>query len=644
MHHRSRSSFVVVALLLVTALAMPANAFALMEDDHQPGSLKSSTNPAVGDDATEYSEKNTWRWSWGNTLYPDLTINPAPTDEGGDLGEKWRTLGFIYEVRQVDPSGVGSATPVWGTSGRATRDGADKGASITGKFDFLSAGYDHGWTAGHGGLKRGEGLYAITWRYYNQFRVEETSSTNLLHYGVDLTNPSPVAGLVASYGSAPAKNGWTEVRRRDVRWTPMQYDALSGVGGFLINLNGEQAAFAHNVGPDPAIEPYGEQLNWRPPGYVYLSQVENATIEDLPAGESTLDVFVVDRATNLSEVRTVKAYVDYDTPKVAILHPGSAGVVSAKPTFTVKAEDEVGIVSVRYYVDDVLIGTSTTAPFSLTADLSGYSDGSHTLKVEALDNIGEPKGATWLVDHIASATRSFVIDKTPPSVSGVVGAPSPFYPVQVDKYRDEYKVSFTTNEAATAKIVIRDSSGKTVRTISKTVAVGANTVVWDGKNSSGSKVGGTYRWSLQLTDAAGNSSASATGSVVLKPKTDETPPKITKVSANYTTFFPRKRDGYKDNLKVKFTTNEAGTAKLTIKNSKGKVVRTVKKTITKAGATSITWNGKYTDGSVKAGTFSYKLSMTDKSANTSSVATRKITIKFYELVRTASNKLKVVER
>jgi len=124
---------------------------------------------------------------------------------------------------------------------------------------------------------------------------------------------------------------------------------------------------------------------------------------------------------------------------------------------------------------------------------------------------------------------------------------------------------------------------------------------------------------------------------------DKSVPSLTSVSANYTTFYPRKRDGYKDNLNIKFRSSEAGTAKLTIKNSKGTVVRTITKTCA-TGSNTITWNGKYNNGSVKAGTFTWKLTYTDAAGNVGSASAKKITIKFFQLVKTSRNRLKVIER
>lgn len=536
MRHKSRSSLIALTLMLVAALALPSTAMAALEDPIPPDSLFSTTNPAVGEDGTGWAARSTWRWSWGNSLHPDLRMSQVPSDEGGDFGEQWRTIGFLYELRQVDPSGAGSETPVWGASSRATKDSADYGPSMTNTFDIVSANHRFGWTPDNGAALPGEGVYSVAWLYYNQFRVENVDSMNELYYGIDLTPPSPVEGLTASTTGLATKDGiWTEVRRRDLRWTMKGYDSLSGVGGFAATVNGQKAAFALNVGPDPTYEPYAELLNRALPIYPNMAQVNNITIEDIPAGVSTLGVKVVDRATNVSAERTVKAYVDYDTPQVSLASPASGAATSLKPTFKVNASDAAGITQVRYYVDDVFVGASTKSPFSLTANLSAFSNGTHTLKAVAYDQIGAaaPSVGSWKVPHTATATRSFKLDKSAPSISSVSGAPSPF--------------------------------------------------------------------------------------------------------------FPRKRDGYKDDFKVKFKTSEAGTAKLTIKNSKGTVVRTVTKKVA-AGSNSITWNGKYTSGSVKSGKFTYKLTVADAAGNVGSTSARRVSIKFYELVKTGKGRVKVIER
>jgi flagellar basal-body rod modification protein FlgD len=72
---------------------------------------------------------------------------------------------------------------------------------------------------------------------------------------------------------------------------------------------------------------------------------------------------------------------------------------------------------------------------------------------------------------------------------------------------------YTLSSAASdVSISIADSSGKTVWTGTGTGDSGANTITWDGKNSSGTQLsdGGKYTITVTATDAAGNSVLSYT--------------------------------------------------------------------------------------------------------------------------------------
>lgn len=503
-----------MVLALVVVLVTPLAAFAALED----GALySSSTNPDVGDDAT-------WRWGWGNIFSPDLVVTQVPAD--APPGELSQTNGFIYDLHQVDQTGSGVTTPQWGSSSLSARP---QGSTIKDSFDLAGVAAREGWVSRTGATVVAEGVYGLSLRYFNQFRVEDEATTDFLHFGLDLTKPSPVENLTSTAGALGATTQYTEARWRNLRWTMKGYDALSGVGGFKIMVNGEEAAFAHNVAPDPAYEPYASLLN---PGAALLPpQVSNVTIEDLPAGESVLSVVVVDRATNESVASTVKAYVDFDTPEISITSPKSSARVGLAPTFTVTTTDTAGLARVKYYVDDVFVGASTTKPYSLRVNLGAFSNGAHTLKAIAEDRLANVGGL--FKPHSATATVPFVLDKTVPAVSSVSGAPNPF--------------------------------------------------------------------------------------------------------------FPRKRDGYKDNFRVKFRTSEAGTATMVIKNSKGKVVRTLTKKVN-AGSQFVSWNGKQTDGTVRAGAFKYTLSMTDAAGNKRSISPRSVSIRFYEIVRVSGGAVRIVQR
>ncbi len=630
MRSRSRSSFVVVALMLVVALVMPANALATIKEFDREW-IFSSTNPGAANDYDVV-----WREGWGNDPLAQFRIViPQPDD-----GEPALVGAYYYVTR---PSVAGTITvDMWDDCYNAVvanKTTWNLAIDFPGEFTGPGPLWDSWLPPGAPVPTTGreyEGPYQTFVHMYATNATETARGTWVA--GLDLTPPAKVTGLVgrASASSAPlTPTDWLRQSRIHLRWDDKLYDTMAGTGYFELFMDGKPYLMPEK---DSEVSRRVYDLKEHYPGYGnYINTTRSTVIEDLPAGKHTIQVRAVDRATNegaLSDPITIQ--VDPDFPTIAITHPAVNGqVVNAKPTFKADVTDLGGVKSVKFYVDNVLKWTDTSAPYTATVDLNPYANGSsHVLKVVATD----------MADRQSFAEADFVLDKTAPNLTAITKSASPFYPVQMDSYRDDFKVSFTTNEVGSASLIIKDSKGKVVRTISKSAVIGSNTIVWDGKNSSGKKVGGTYTWTLACADAVGNTKTTGATTVVLKAKTDETPPKITKTSANYTTFYPRKRDGYKDDLKMKFTVNEPGTAKLTIKNSKGTVVRTVTKTISKAGASSITWNGKYTSGSVKAGTFSYKLSVTDKAGNTSSAKTRKVKIKFYQLVKTSGNTLKVVER
>jgi hypothetical protein len=334
-------------------------------------------------------------------------------------------------------------------------------------------------------------------------------------YGIDLTPPAAV-GWLAAYAtpSSGSPSAVLEQSRAIIKWDGSERDALSGTKAYNVYLDGARLG-----GDDETIQ--------FQPGRSTMS----VTLEDLAPGMHTIQISAVDRASNESpKSGALTFHVDTDAPRLSITAPASAGLrLGARPTVSALAEDAGGITTVSFEVDGSPVGVVTSGPPAtrLTAskqlDLGGFASGTHTLKVTAKDVAG----------RTVTASRSFVLDKSAPSISSVSGAPNPF--------------------------------------------------------------------------------------------------------------FPRKRDGYKDNFRVKFRTSEAGTAKLVIKNSKGKVVRTLTKKVN-AGSQFVSWNGKQTDGRVRAGAFKYTLSMTDAAGNKRSVSPRSVSIRFYEIVRVSSGAVRIVQR
>ena len=103
------------------------------------------------------------------------------------------------------------------------------------------------------------------------------------------------------------------------------------------------------------------------------------SIEDLAPGRNIVDVAAVDAAGNEGPITSIVTYSDTDTPTISIVTPTPGQIVRSSTRFSVIATDSAGITSVRYEVDGVPVGFSTKSPYSLTADLSAFLGGSHTL-------------------------------------------------------------------------------------------------------------------------------------------------------------------------------------------------------------------------------------------------------------------------
>lgn len=320
-------------------------------------------------------------------------------------------------------------------------------------------------------------------------------------YGVDLTKPVRVENvrIYASNTAPTPATGWLSQSRVVVRWDGTERDALSGTEYYIVYIDGKPLSEWEGSDSEERID------------FQRGRAVMSLTIEDLPIGLHTIEVTAVDHAGNES-VKSAKAQigVDVDTPKISIVAPTSGGTVGASPTFQVKTTDGAGISSVRYFVDGVPVGIATTAPYSKKVDLSLFSNGTHTLRVEAYDMVGAAPLPWTGIPHSAAATSSFKLDKTMPKLTNISGSPTLFYPRIRDGYRDNHTVRFTANKAGTVKLVVKNSSGKTVRTLSKSVGKGSGSVVWNGKHSDGSVHKGSYRYYLTLADAGGQSFKSGT--------------------------------------------------------------------------------------------------------------------------------------
>lgn len=481
---RQRRSRVALALLLavILALASPLSAFAGILDP--PNETPSSTtNPGTGlawwrvgsvtQDATTYAQV-----PWGNSLYPDLNI-PGPDGTallGATVGESELILGLMYRFGRVrspfDPMVPGfdqtSVDYIWGYT--VVDNGIHTTYDVLGRYSIDPLKY----TATVPGQRLPyEGVWTLDYSFIGTGTV---SPSYPMIFGVDLTPPLAVTkATVKPYPTYVGPTGiWFPQTYGVAMWEDKEYDALAGVGAYEVKVNGTPLEDYVYHGP--------------------LTYTE-ASLEELAPGKNTITITPIDRATNRGPSVSTYFYSDPDIPQLSITAPAADnGLVPRSAIFAANATDGAGIQYVQFYLDGSLIGTDKTAPYSISKDMAAYASGTHNLTCKTKDMYGRE----------VSVTRTFTLDKTPPSLSSVSDSPDPFYPMLTDAYKDYSYVSFYVAEKVYAYLYVYKANGSLFAARSAPRGPGWTGLAWDGKGNDGTKTVGTFRYRVVVKDAAGN--------------------------------------------------------------------------------------------------------------------------------------------
>jgi hypothetical protein len=123
-------------------------------------------------------------------------------------------------------------------------------------------------------------------------------------------------------------------------------------------------------------------------------------------GATTLTVKAYDSA-GLVATSDIPVIVDHTLPTVAFSAPAAGAFVRGNVQLSGTASDNQTIARVAFYEGQTLIGTDTTAPYSVNWDTTGVSDGSHMLYIVAYDAAG----------NTAQVARTFTVDNAAPTVA-----------------------------------------------------------------------------------------------------------------------------------------------------------------------------------------------------------------------------------
>jgi hypothetical protein len=179
---------------------------------------------------------------------------------------------------------------------------------------------------------------------------------------------------------------------------------------------------------------------------------------------------------------------DTTAPSVSVTAPANSATVGGTTvTVSANASDNVAVAGVQFKLDtNTFVGTEdTSAPYSVTWDSTGASDGSHTLIAVARDTSG---------NYATSSAIAVTVDNTAPVNSSIAATP---------RYNTA-TVTWTTNEAATSKVSYGTSSGTyTQSALSGTLVTSHSVGITQITDAT------LYYYVVVSTDALGNTATSS---------------------------------------------------------------------------------------------------------------------------------------
>jgi ELWxxDGT repeat protein len=137
----------------------------------------------------------------------------------------------------------------------------------------------------------------------------------------------------------------------------------------------------------------------------------------LANGTYSLTARAFDAAGNSATSTPVSVIVsDTTAPLVSITAPTQGATVTGTTTLSVSTSDNRGVVSrVEYSVNDALLGSVSTSPYSLAWNTAGLTPGSYRLRARAYDaagNVGTSAEVTVTVSAASSNTLTYSASNT----------------------------------------------------------------------------------------------------------------------------------------------------------------------------------------------------------------------------------------
>lgn len=222
-------------------------------------------------------------------------------------------------------------------------------------------------------------------------------------------------------------------------------------------------------------------------------------------------ITVTDVFDNVSAPLSVNSFtIDLTDPTVSITAPAGGITVAGSVSVSANASDNLAVAGVQFKLDGSNINAEdTSAPFQISWDSTGASNGSHTITAIVRDGAG---------NTATSAGVAISVDNAVPTLS--LGGPSG----NLAAGTTSASLVVTTNENATCKYSTSAGTayGAMTNAFSTTGATGHSVTV------SGLNDGATYHYYVRCSDIYGNQNSADYG--INFSVTDNTAPIITEVT------------------------------------------------------------------------------------------------------------------
>jgi len=139
---------------------------------------------------------------------------------------------------------------------------------------------------------------------------------------------------------------------------------------------------------------------------VDVANQTSASISGLDPAHAYYFAVTAYNAAGESSYSNIVSVPEQTSPATSISYPANNASVSGTVAITASASDNVGVTSVGFYVNGVLQGTDTSAPYTWSWNTSSLASGTYTLTSRAYDaagNVGESSAVTVAVVNDAAA-------------------------------------------------------------------------------------------------------------------------------------------------------------------------------------------------------------------------------------------------